>query len=288
MATPGSDLREPATLEAERWIEAGRFEPALATWREIAARDPSSPRAQARIAACLMGLGRFEDAHPILERLAQASPDNPLVLYRLAIARAAVGDPDGAIHGLDGAAANGLRATSGIDDEPALGAIRDHARFAEIRRRIERNDRPTMDEPRRRTFDFWVGTWEARTEDGVLQGINRISRELGGAVIVERWMGVSGYRGMSLNRYDPRTDRWCQTWIDDQGDAIEFVDGVAADGRLVFGATDPDGGRRRLTFEDHGPDALRQLAERSADGESWTTEYDFRYRRLAADPEISA
>ena len=78
------------------------------------------------------------------------------------------------------------------------------------------------------------------------------------------------------------SDTWRQTWVDDQGDVVEFVDGRAADGRLVFGATDSDGGRRRLTFEDGGPDAFRQLSERSDDGgATWTVEYDFRYTRVA-------
>src|SRR6185369_6028815 len=133
-----------------------------------------------------------------------------------------------------------------------------------------------------RTFDFWVGSWEARTEDGVLQGHNRIERVLGGAAIVERWTGASGYRGTSLNRYDRRTATWRQTWVDDQGDIVEFEDGMASDGRVVFVAHDPDGGRRRLTFEDRGPEAFRQLSESTADGgRTWTVEYDFRYTRVA-------
>ena len=90
---------------------------------------------------------------------------------------------------------------------------------------------------------------------------------------------------MSLNRYDTATDRWRQTWVDDQGDVVEFVDGHLEDGRLTFVAEDADGGRRRLTFTDEGPDALRQHSERSADGTAWSTEYDFHYRRLPADVE---
>jgi hypothetical protein len=146
------------------------------------------------------------------------------------------------------------------------------------------NDAPTAADPRFRAFDFWVGTWDARTPDGTLQGRNRITIELGGAAIVERWSGASGYRGMSLNRYDRGSDTWRQTWVDDQGEVIEFRDGRAAGGRVVFAADDPDGGRRRLTFEDGGPDAFRQLSERSDDdGATWSVEYDFRYSRVAPE-----
>jgi hypothetical protein len=275
---------EPPSLEAERRFEAGAFDEALAIWERVAASDASPASAQARIGACLVALGRFDDAVPVLAAVATAVPDHPVVRYRLAVARAGSGDDEGGLDALEAAAANGLRAILGIDDEPAFARLRSHPRFQATRERIARNEAPAMDDEACRRFDFWVGTWEARTEDGVLQGINRIERALGGAVLIERWTGASGYRGMSLNRYDPRTGTWRQTWIDDQGDSIEFVDGIATDGRLEFQAVDPDGGRRRLTFVASGPDALRQLAERSADGTSWSTEYDFRYRRLPDEP----
>ena len=112
---------------------------------------------------------------------------------------------------------------------------------------------------------------------------------LGGAALVERWTGASGDRGTSLNRYDRRTVTWRQTWVDDQGDVVEFENGLARDGRVVFGAIDPDGGRRRLTFEDRGPDAFRQLSEQSTDaGRTWAVEYDFHYRRLVGPTDDAA
>ena len=36
---------------------------------------------------------------------------------------------------------------------------------------------------------------------------------------------LNGYEGTSLNRLDPVTGTWSQTWVDDQGDVVEFVDG---------------------------------------------------------------
>ena len=63
------------------------------------------------------------------------------------------------------------------------------------------------------------------------------------------------------------------------------MDGVVADGRLTFTARDGEG-ERRLTFTDGGPNAFRQLSERSTDGgATWATEYDFHYRRLADDQD---
>ncbi len=283
-ASAAADAASGSAADAERLFEAGRLEDALAAFEALAAREPEALRPRSRVAACLLALGRHAAAASLLEPLAEAMPEQPLVLYRLADARAGLADLDGAFDALERAASAGLRQAAGIDDDATLERVRADGRYAAIRARIARNDAPTADDPRFRAFDFWVGTWEARTPDGMLQGRNRIERVLGGAAIVERWTGASGYRGTSLNRYDRGTDTWRQTWVDDQGDIVEFVDGVAADGRVVFGAVDADGGRRRLTFEDRGADAFRQLSERSTDdGRSWTVEYDFAYRRLAGE-----
>ncbi|HET7472279.1 MAG TPA: tetratricopeptide repeat protein [Candidatus Limnocylindrales bacterium] len=270
-----------ATPEPEALFEAGRFGEALDAWRTVAAADPDAVRPRTRVAACLLALGRYADALELLEPLAAAHPQQPFLRVRLAAARAGSGDLDGALDALDAAAAAGARLAMGVDTEPAFERLRSRARFVAIRGRIDRNGRATADDPAFRAFDFWVGDWEARTEDGVLQGRNRIEVVLGGAAIVERWTGAAGYTGMSLNRLDRHTGRWRQTWVDDQGDVTEFVDGVADDGRVAFRAVAADGSWRRLTFFDEGPDAFRQLSEGSDDeGASWSIEYDFRYRRL--------
>ena len=277
---PALDFADPELL-----FEAGQTEAALEAWLRIATDRPDEIRPRARIAACLNRLGRFDEAVAVLEPLAAATPDQPQVQYRLAVARAGLGRDAAALDALEAAAAAGVRAASGIDEERAFDHLRGTPRFAAARARIAVNDAPTAHDPRFRTFDFWVGDWEARSEDGMLQGHSTIEIVLDGAAIIERWSGASGVRGTSLNRYDRRIDRWRQTWVDDQGDAIEFEDGRASGGAgarsVAFRARDDDGGLRRLTFTELGPDAFHQLAERSADGgASWMVEYDFRYRRM--------
>ena len=277
------------TASAEELFEAGRYGDALQAWRAVADVAPDAIRPRTRVAACLIALGRHAEAADILEPIAVAAPDQPLVLYRLAICRAAVGDDAAALDALDGAADAGLRPASGIDTETAFESLRPRARFAAIRSRLDANDRATAGDGRFRSFDFWIGTWEARTEDGVLQGHNRIESVLGGAALIERWSGVTGFRGTSLNRYDRRTDRWRQTWVDDQGDVLEFDDGTATPGQMQFHATDAYGGRRRLTFVSQGPDALRQTSERATGPDApWAVEYDFFYRRVGDDPSSAA
>jgi hypothetical protein len=64
-----------------------------------------------------------------------------------------------------------------------------------------------------RHFDFWVGEWDVRDAQGTLAGVNRVSSEQDGCVIVERWSSASGGTGQSLNYYDPAAGKWKQLWI---------------------------------------------------------------------------
>ena len=61
--------------------------------------------------------------------------------------------------------------------------------------------------PEHRQFDFWVGEWSV-TQAGKAAGTNRIERILDGCALLESWTGASGYRGNSLNFYDPARKRW--------------------------------------------------------------------------------
>ena len=121
---------------AEDLFEAGRFDEALSAFEKLAAADSTGLGVRARIAACLIALGRHAEALAVLEPLVAASPDQPLLGFRLAVARAGSGDLTGALDALDAAASAGLRAASGVDTEPSLDRLRARARYVVIRERI--------------------------------------------------------------------------------------------------------------------------------------------------------
>ena len=64
-----------------------------------------------------------------------------------------------------------------------------------------------------RDFDFWVGEWDVKDAAGKPAGVNAITNEQGGCVIVERWKGAQGGTGQSLNYYDPAAKTWKQLWV---------------------------------------------------------------------------
>ena len=64
-----------------------------------------------------------------------------------------------------------------------------------------------------RDFDFWVGTWETADAAGNPVGVNVVTKEEGGCLLVETWTGLSGDTGRSLNFVDPATGLWHQIWM---------------------------------------------------------------------------
>ncbi|HEX2219147.1 MAG TPA: hypothetical protein VHG35_10100 [Gemmatimonadales bacterium] len=137
--------------------------------------------------------------------------------------------------------------------------------------------------PEHRQFDFWIGDWEVSTADGAVAGRNRIESILDGCALKESWTGVKGGSGTSYNAWDRQRGRWHQTWVDDGGLVLR-LEGGYADGRMVLsGETLDSVGRvvlNRITWQETGPAALRQLWQTSSDGgRTWGVVFDGRYRK---------
>jgi hypothetical protein len=144
-----------------------------------------------------------------------------------------------------------------------------------------------------RQFDFWIGDWDVYA-GGQLAGHNTITREHGGCVIAEHWVGAKGLTGASFNVYDAATQRWHQTWVDSSG-ALLLLNGRFADGAMRLAS---DAGPEppaadsasesqsrtldRITWTPNADGTVRQLWEQSTDGgRSWTIAFDGLYRRKA-------
>jgi hypothetical protein len=140
-----------------------------------------------------------------------------------------------------------------------------------------------------RAFDFWIGEWDAYRPGGDQPvGRSTIAVEDHGCVITEHWrsLGVP-YSGRSLNSFDALAGKWFQYWMDSTGDITRFEGGLNDAGQMVLTAVgDVAPGQiephwRRMTFTPNPDGSVRQHGEASPDGETWTTTYDFTYRRHA-------
>lgn len=145
--------------------------------------------------------------------------------------------------------------------------------------------------PEFRHFDFWLGRWEVRNPDGDVVGRNEIRRIAGGCGLLERWRGVDGGEGTSVNTYDTDLGRWTQRWVG--GGATLWLEGGLEEGpegrRMVLAGPEPRSTPRgrtldRITWTPLPDGRVRQLWEMSSDGgETWEEAFVGLYGRLAPD-----
>ena len=142
------------------------------------------------------------------------------------------------------------------------------------------------DSPESRQLDFWVGEWELSYAAAGKQvtSRNRITKVLGGCVILEEFSGGAGTKleGRSFSTFDRATKRWKQTWVDNTASYLDF-EGATVDGNMAFVRTVTRDGKtthQRMVFRDVKADSLKWLWQSSPDGQAWTTQWDIDYRRV--------
>jgi hypothetical protein len=134
-----------------------------------------------------------------------------------------------------------------------------------------------------REFDFWAGEWDVRDAEGKTAGVNTISKEENGCVLVERWRSAAGGTGQSYNYYDPAAKKWKQLWIG-LGLLLHMEGGRHEGGIRLEGPLQYVGQGRttilRGTWTPLPDGRVRQHFEESQDnGATWTTWFDGYYTR---------
>jgi hypothetical protein len=135
-------------------------------------------------------------------------------------------------------------------------------------------------------FDFWVGNWTVYgTQDRKLSGTNDVTREQGGCVLQEHWIGTSGDTGTSVNLYYDRAHHWHQTWVDNSGGLL-LLDGGLRGGNMVLSGTMPgrDGKPvlNRIEWTPNKDGTVRQLWTASRNGgKTWNILFDGTYKKRA-------
>ncbi len=134
-----------------------------------------------------------------------------------------------------------------------------------------------------REFDFWVGAWDVRDAAGKAAGVNQISNEENGCVIVEHWRSAQGGTGQSYNYYNPATQKWNQLWIG-LGILLHMEGGYAEGAMRLEGPLQYIAQGKTTTLRGTWtalPDGrVRQLFEESEDeGKTWALWFDGYYTR---------
>lgn len=132
-----------------------------------------------------------------------------------------------------------------------------------------------------RQFHFWIGDWAVYDTSGKQVGENRVDLILGECVLAENWTSASGSQGKSYNSYDPTSNTWYQTWVDQQGSTIHF-EGHWLQNKMVFRAEQADSSGTimyRMSFTPQEDGSVIQNWKATRDLEQWTTLFNGIYRR---------
>jgi tetratricopeptide (TPR) repeat protein len=227
--------------------------------------------------------GQLDAAATAYERAIAGKGPVPLAAYNLATIHAARKELDKAFAGLERAAQAGFANLAAASKDPDIAPLRKDPRWAETFARMDAAAHPCKKNPRNREFDFWVGEWDVKSPAGALLGQSSVQSIIESCVVYENWTGNTGYVGKSFNFYNPTRKKWQQTWVDGQGQALEFF-GEIKEGSMAYTGEAPgaDGKTQlqRLTFTPRADGTVRQFWETSDDGgKTWQVAFEGIYHR---------
>lgn len=218
----------PATVSpADLAFEAGQWALAIDEYRKLTQADPADAISLLRIAQAQRGLNQHALALETLQTAREAFAPEAMVDLERARNLVVLGQVDAALRALEASDHLGLRALGSLEDAREFDALRSNETFQRVYRAVRRRVFPCEGIAAARDFDFWVGTWEVRLEDGTLVGHNTVSRRDGGCTILESWSGAGGSSGTSVNYYQPSRDQWRQLWTGSNGTIIDISGGLS-------------------------------------------------------------
>jgi tetratricopeptide (TPR) repeat protein len=281
-------LAQPVTQEdrtkANEYFMAADWPNVVALYQSIAKREPQNANARMRAGIGLLNQTKTQEA---IKQLKEASSlgKNPMCFFYLATAYVQANQTEKCVAALDNAIKNGFSALTLFENDTNLSKIKSLPAIEEMHQRLLKGVYPCRYSEQARQFDFWIGEWDVKSTTGQQAGSSSIQLMLGECVIYENWTSAppQNYSGKSFNLFNSTTGKWMQTWVDDKGAVIEFINGEYKDNKLVF-VTKPNSQNQitRLTFFNLEPNLVRQLFEVTTDdGKTWTTTTDLYYHRIS-------
>jgi tetratricopeptide (TPR) repeat protein len=273
--TPEDRKKANEAYIASNWVVS------TSLYKSIAEKEPKNWNARMRWGVSLTSLDKSKEARPVLEEAVKLNP-NGQTLFALASAHARMKNVNLAFETLKKATINGFNQLSIFEADLGFNSLKSDTQYAGAKDLIMRNINPCHYNELNHQFDFWLGEWDVKNTAGQFAGSSKIERMLGECIIFENWTSAppQSYAGKSINLYNSTTKKWMQTWFDDKGGVIEFINGEFTDNKMVF-VTQPDSNKMvtRLTFYNLEQDHVRQHFETSTDGTTWTTTVDLHYHR---------
>jgi tetratricopeptide (TPR) repeat protein len=264
----------PSAEQAASLFNDKKWKEAAAAYEAITKKDPKAAVAWFRRAYCLHMDGDYKGALDAHKKAAEFPAFRAAALYNVSCAQARLGDKDAAFAALGRAMENGFAAKQAMEEDEDLAVLHEDSRWKKSLEKLDEYIKLY------RAFDFWVGDWDVFGPKGKQVGTNKIERLEGGHLILENWTNSQGVTGKSMNFVDPVDKRWKQVWIAQNGWVVRY-DGEFKDGAMRFQGTSvlKDGKKEhsRATFTPLPEGRVRQVLERSSDGERWSIVFDGTY-----------
>ena len=136
--------------------------------------------------------------------------------------------------------------------------------------------------PEYRSFDFWVGDWDAFDVDNPSKKVahNRVDRILDGCALLEDYQSVEGEHGQSFTIYDASRKVWHQTWVTNRGQLL-IIEGTFEADEMVLTGVDPAAAEPTLVRGTWKPvsGGVREIGVTSTDdGKTWKPWFDLVFR----------
>jgi tetratricopeptide (TPR) repeat protein len=212
--------------QANQYFQASDWVKSVKAYQTIASAEPQNWNARLRWGVSLLNSGKHKESLTVLEEALKLT-GNAQTYYYLGSAYALDGNKDKAFDLLDKALLNGFAFLSTFEGDPGYNAIRSDARYAPLADRLVQGIYPCRYSQEARQFDFWIGEWDVKNNQGQPAGKSKIEMMLGDCVIFENWTSAAPqvYSGKSFNLYNSATKKWMQTWVDNKGGVMEFIGG---------------------------------------------------------------
>lgn len=271
---------------ADLAFEQGRWETAIAGYRERVAERPDDRLGRLRIAQAERELGRYESALETLEQARAAEAPEAMIELERARNLLALGRRDDALDALEAADRLESRARSLLEASPDFDPVRADPRFGRVLRSVTERVSPCLGVPEASQLDFWVGRWEVRTPDGMLIGYDTVTKDDGGCAVVERWDRISGSGGTSLSFFVPSLGEWRHVFAGSGGALVELTGGLRDGGEMHMEGTleyvRPEAVvALRATWTPMADGSVRQRMERlDTESQDWIAWFDGVFRPI--------
>ena len=255
------------------------WEAAAESYHEVVANHPKNGLAWFRLGYALHSQGKYQQAIVAHQQAATFPSAKHIATYNWACALCCLGRHEEALNKLADSIEYGFQSYRILKEDKDWIALKDNPRFQAMLEQLGNHTKDVY-----RQFDFYIGQWEVVRANGRKIGNNVVTIDSKGYLITEKWTGVDGSTGTSINFYDPNEEVWKQTWVNGSGRVVR-LNGVFEDGAMLFEgcSTEKDGTEQlvKMKIEPVLAGQVKQTVHKSADkGKTWNKKYEVFYKKI--------